>query len=255
MSAWKPFACLVLVCISSSASSAAQESRGRTAAAPRAFGVDDYTVTTISATGFVPGTSDTAYTTSGSWGRAYAVNTVTEFFASPDIPAGAVIDYIGLNSFTDTPGALTAELRVRNSMGVLSSPLISVASAAFNDWRTDYNSPGANVEWTAAAGLALIVRVVSASLPTPQVFGWVEIWWHRTVSVHSGAPTFNDVPVDHPFYQYIEALADSGITGGCGNGNFCPGEPVTRGQMAVFLAKALGLNFPGALLPPGSTHN
>jgi hypothetical protein len=52
------------------------------------------------------------------------------------------------------------------------------------------------------------------------------------------------VPTSHPFFQYIEALAGSGITGGCGNGNYCPDNPVTRGQMAVFLAKALGLNFP-----------
>lgn len=53
--------------------------------------------------------------------------------------------------------------------------------------------------------------------------------------------TFNDVPTNHPFFKYIEALAASGITGGCGSGNYCPDNPVTRGQMAVFLAKALGL--------------
>ena len=53
--------------------------------------------------------------------------------------------------------------------------------------------------------------------------------------------TFNDVPTNHPFFQFIEALAASGITAGCGSGNYCPDNPVTRGQMAVFLAKALGL--------------
>jgi len=57
-------------------------------------------------------------------------------------------------------------------------------------------------------------------------------------------PTFNDVPPAHPFYQYIEALAASGVTGGCGGGNYCPDSPITRGQMAVFLAKALGLQWP-----------
>ena len=58
-----------------------------------------------------------------------------------------------------------------------------------------------------------------------------------------GLQIFNDVPPAHPFYQYIEALAASGITGGCGGGNYCPDSAVTRGQMAVFLAKALGLYF------------
>jgi hypothetical protein len=41
----------------------------------------------------------------------------------------------------------------------------------------------------------------------------------------------------------VEAIWASGLTGGCGGGNFCPNNPVTRGQMAVFLAKALGLSW------------
>jgi hypothetical protein len=52
------------------------------------------------------------------------------------------------------------------------------------------------------------------------------------------------VPTNHPFFQFVEALAASGITAGCGNGNFCPDAPLTRGQMAVFLSKALGLHWP-----------
>jgi hypothetical protein len=54
------------------------------------------------------------------------------------------------------------------------------------------------------------------------------------------------VPTNHPFFQFVEALAASGITAGCGNGNFCPDAPLTRGQIAVFLSKALGLHWPVA---------
>ena len=57
-------------------------------------------------------------------------------------------------------------------------------------------------------------------------------------------PTFGDVPASSPQFQFIEALVAAGITAGCGGGNYCPNSPLTRGQMAVFLAKALGLNFP-----------
>jgi hypothetical protein len=64
------------------------------------------------------------------------------------------------------------------------------------------------------------------------------------VSPAPAQATFADVPLDHPFFQFIEALVDSGTTVGCGGGNFCPDDPLTRGQMAVFLAKALGLHFP-----------
>lgn len=41
------------------------------------------------------------------------------------------------------------------------------------------------------------------------------------------------------FYNNVLALADAGITSGCGNGNFCIGDTVTRGQMAVFIIRAL----------------
>jgi hypothetical protein len=75
-------------------------------------------------------------------------------------------------------------------------------------------------------------------------FKGVDLWWHRQVSPAPATATFADVPTNHPFFQFIEALAASGITGGCGSGNYCPDNPVTRGQMAVFLSKALGLNFP-----------
>ena len=39
-------------------------------------------------------------------------------------------------------------------------------------------------------------------------------------------------------------MSEDAITGGCGGGNFCPNANLTRRQMAVFLAKALGLHWP-----------
>jgi S-layer homology domain len=68
--------------------------------------------------------------------------------------------------------------------------------------------------------------------------------FRRQISPAPAAATFSDVPTSHPFFQFVEALADSGITAGCGTGIYCPDAPLTRGQMAVFLAKALGLHWP-----------
>jgi len=48
---------------------------------------------------------------------------------------------------------------------------------------------------------------------------------------------FADVACPSTFADWIEQLAAEGITGGCGNGNYCPLNPNTRGQMAVFLTK------------------
>jgi hypothetical protein len=36
----------------------------------------------------------------------------------------------------------------------------------------------------------------------------------------------------------INAMAEAGLTGGCGTGVFCPDQPVTREQMAAFLVRA-----------------
>jgi hypothetical protein len=72
----------------------------------------------------------------------------------------------------------------------------------------------------------------------------VRVFYKLQVSPAPATATFNDVPTSHPFFQYIEALANSGITSGCGGGSYCPDNYVTRGQMAVFLSKALGLYWP-----------
>src|SRR5690606_31548985 len=55
---------------------------------------------------------------------------------------------------------------------------------------------------------------------------------------------FTDVGPGHVFVSDIAWLADEGITRGCNppqNDRFCPDDPVTRGQMAAFLVRALGL--------------
>jgi hypothetical protein len=79
--------------------------------------------------------------------------------------------------------------------------------------------------------------------PTLQ-FGSMRVGYVLQVSSAPATATFNDVPTNHPFFPFIEALVRSGITVGCGDGSdYCPDDPLTRGQMAVFLSKALGLHF------------
>jgi hypothetical protein len=55
------------------------------------------------------------------------------------------------------------------------------------------------------------------------------------------AGTFADVACPSPFADWIEQLAFEQITGGCGNGNYCPLSNNTRGQMAVFITKTFKL--------------
>jgi predicted outer membrane repeat protein len=50
---------------------------------------------------------------------------------------------------------------------------------------------------------------------------------------------FSDVPDNYWALVFIERLYDAGITGGCGNGNYCPEGVVTRAQMAIFLLRGI----------------
>jgi hypothetical protein len=54
-------------------------------------------------------------------------------------------------------------------------------------------------------------------------------------------PPFGDVPCSSPFAPWIKELVVRNITAGCGGGNFCPENAVTRAQMAVFLVVTFAL--------------
>ncbi len=50
-------------------------------------------------------------------------------------------------------------------------------------------------------------------------------------------PAFPDVPCSSSFAPWVNELVARGVTAGCGGGNYCPANPTTREQMAVFLLK------------------
>ncbi|HAE59439.1 MAG TPA: hypothetical protein DCG54_08025, partial [Anaerolineae bacterium] len=49
--------------------------------------------------------------------------------------------------------------------------------------------------------------------------------------------TFGDVPMDVGHWSWVERLANSTITAGCGADNYCPLSEVNRAQMAIFLLR------------------
>jgi S-layer homology domain len=244
-----------LLCALMSAAAASAQHRtfakplATTSQKPDAFGTTSYTVTTISAVAFHPDNHinlNAFYDTSaGDLGRFGDSNQVTEFYGTLDLPGGAVIDYIGLNTSTDADGAYGVNLISRHKDG--SSISIGTFSSAVHGWATDFNSSPIGYVWQGLSGDALIINVEEGFNANPELFGSVEVWWHRSVSPPPASASFNDVPTTHPFFQFVEALKASGVTGGCSANPplYCPDSPLTRGQMAVFLAKALGLSWSG----------
>ena len=92
---------------------------------PKAFGIQDDTITTISAWSFSVGTTsdDSVYfvetpAASPDLGRYnYSFSNDVHYFAALDLPAGAVIDYIGVNSAVDAAGIMACALWARDSSG------------------------------------------------------------------------------------------------------------------------------------------
>jgi ELWxxDGT repeat protein len=74
-----------------------------------------------------------------------------------------------------------------------------------------------------------------------------ELWAIQRAAI-SG--TFADVPADFWAWRFVEALVANGITGGCSPDGFCPAQPVTRAEAAVFLVRAA--HGPAFVPPPAS---
>jgi hypothetical protein len=69
----------------------------------------------------------------------------------------------------------------------------------------------------------------------------------RSYSCATGAPAihFTDVPASHAACRSVHYLWAKNVIAGCAATLYCPGAPVTRDQMAKFLANAFGLELYG----------
>ena len=170
-----------------------------------------------------------------------------EVWAPLTLPSGVVLDFLDLYYYDTDPNneicvdiwALTGTTNPATSSVATSC---STGSAGFGYASHLIAVP---IDNNAVDNGAQYVLVVYDSVPSSNLqFKAVDLWWHRQVSPAPATATFADVPTNHPFFQFVEALNASGITAGCGNGNYCPDAPLTRKQMAAFLSKALGLYWP-----------
>lgn len=123
-----------------------------------------------------------------------------------DLPAGST-------TFTDTGGS------------VFEADIAAVAAAGI----TRGCNPPANTEYCPDAFVTRgqMAAFIARALDLPP----------------ASTPTFSDT-VTSPFRSDITRIAAAGITLGCNppsNTNYCPSDRVTRGQLAAFLQRALGL--------------
>jgi len=93
---------------------------------------------------------------------------------------------------------------------------------------------------------------IGGTLSSPDRFFDVDLFDSRRTSWVDPYRPFNDLT---SFVKAITVLYDTGITGGCGGGRYCPNDPITRAQMAVFILRAMlgSYHTPAALPPAGSS--
>jgi hypothetical protein len=207
------------------------------------FGTTDRVLVLVGAEEFHPRSSSQA------WARAtgiYSIGGIAAFDATLHLPSGALLTYLELD-YCDTSGPEEVLVFIEDC-SFLGGGCAGFAALSSND-----GSAGCNYVSMDLTGynyvvnnnlrrLRLLASTQSGST-TNQLIG-AYIGYKLQVSPAPAVATFADVPTTHPFFRFIEALVASGITAGCGGGNYCPDQPLTRGQMAVFLSVALGLHFP-----------
>jgi hypothetical protein len=222
--------------------------RSRRTAGPQDFGVGNINVLQIPAASFRPRVS------SGTWeirgpsvpadtGYLYSTGP-GEFLAGAELPQGALIDALVL--YYDDPSPTSGVSA--NLYGLTGYDGASTGSALIATAQSS-GSSGKGYQTTAVThtvntsiflgGSQYIVQVSTSDTG----FRGVEIWWERQMSPAPATATFSDVPTTDSFFRAIEAFSASGITSGCGGGNFCPNQPVTRQEVAKFFARALGLSY------------
>lgn len=173
--------------------------------------------------------------------------TLCELLAVPHLPSGALVTGVELVACdTNTAGNHLTLIAFTSSWDGTGGANIGETTT------TNIGCNGFNIDLTSANftidnnNNQLFFGAFFGALDGTNSISGAIVHYKLQVSPAPGSPTFNDVPTSHQFFQYIEALSASGITGGCQASPplYCPDQPVTRGQMAVFLAKALGLQWP-----------
>lgn len=194
---------------------------------------------------FMPADSTISYFPYGPLKGLFATSPAATFVASPHIPTGARVTTVEFNYCDSNNSGQHIQMDLLDcalvgndchSLQSFQSGLGGCIVIFFDLTSQNYTMSNQLRE--------LFVQYTLGSGDSTNVLVGASIGYKLQVSPGPGVATFADVPTTSPQFKFVEALYAAGITAGCGSGNFCPNQPLTRGQMAVFLSTALGLHFP-----------
>ena len=216
--------------------------------APQTWGTTNTSYVTVPEWQFSPSSSAVVYSDFGNPARRYALTPLSFFFASPSMPSGALLQNLEFDFCNSQASGgssillLLYDLAEDNTNMTLLTQITGAASQGCTQAIVDLS--GLNYTVDNQQHRLLLEAAFGPNGDDTTSFSGAVVGYRLQVSPAPASPQFADVPVSDPAFQYIEALVGAGITAGCGNGNYCPDAAVTRRQMAVFLSKALGLQWP-----------
>ena len=216
-------------------------------AAPQTWGTTNTTYSTVPEWQFSPSSSSVSYSDFGNPARRYALTPFSFFFASASLPPGALLQNLEFDFCNSQPDGGSSILLLLYGASATNADLtlLTQITGAANQGCTSAFADLSGLGYTNDDDHRLILEAAfGPNGDSTTSFSGAVVGYKLQVSPAPASPTFADVPATDPAFAYIEALAASGVTAGCGSGNFCPDTVVTRKQMAVFLAKALGLYYP-----------
>ncbi len=159
-------------------------------------------------------------------------------------------------TYSASPASSAATFGATGGSGMLT--LTPSSSACNQEWYATSDSAWLTLGYTCSTGICYGINVpggigsgtitykVAANTGSTNLTGNINISvltapfviTEQANSCISCNLTFGDVTAADSFRDYISSIACAGITQGCGNGNYCPAENVSRAQMAAFIVRA-----------------
>lgn len=112
----------------------------------------------------------------------------------------------------------------------------------------DYSIFQNDIEWMAENGITNGCNPPANNMYCPSdpvTRDVMAVYISRALHLPASPIDYFDDDDGSQFESDINRLAHAGVTKGCGDRQYCPGDVVDRGQMAAFLARALGLTDDG----------
>jgi hypothetical protein len=212
---------------------------------PESYGLSAEAVAVVHATQLMPSSNAVTFGISTATGiGVFETSSSGDWWGEVYLPSGALPLRVEMEACdSDAAGAILFGMARSVSPGASAANITPVGSTGATPgcaiFPVSVNAPATMNH----GGTFLHLFLNYGSTSTTNKVNTFRVVYRLQVSPAPGVATFADVPVGHPQRQFIEAMVAAGITGGCGGGNYCPNDNVTRGQMAVFLAAALGLHF------------